>query len=369
MSRSALFSFVASVVLAAGLAMGCAESDEAFSAGADTTAVADTTPGEMPIFDIRAVTLDARDRPDSSLLVHLHDLGVTHLTLTPFGWQSAVDEPGLRMDTTDGWYSESNAGIRAFARQAEALGMGIILKPHIWVGGYDEGQDRSEIGFETEAQWREWETQYRQFLMHYARLAAEVEADVLVLGTELRRAATARPEFWRNLAEEVRTVYDGRLTYAANWHEEYEAIAFWDALDYVGVQGYFPLSEEEAPSLEALRAGWRSHQQALKEVHDRTGQPVLFTEVGYRNASSAAEAPWRWPERDASSASVDSALQARCYRAFFSTVGRAPWLAGAIIWKWHPEPEREHPNGFSPQGKPAEQVLRRWFTGRSATSP
>jgi hypothetical protein len=72
-----------------------------------------------------------------------------------------------------------------------------------------------------------------------------------------------------------------------------------------------------------------------------------------------------WPERD-ETAVPDSALQARCYRAFLSTVGRAPWLKGSIIWKWHPPSEVDGPTAFTPQGKLAETVLRRWFT---ATTP
>jgi len=305
---------------------------------------------------VRSVTLDARNRPDSSLLVRLRDLGVTHLTLVAFGWQKAPDVPTVRADTGDGWYSESHRGVRALARQADALGMGVILKPHLWVGGYDEAQDRSDIGFDTEADWAAWE------VMLYARLAAEVDADALVLGTELTRSATERPDFWRGLAEAARTVYDGNLTYAANWHKAYDSIQFWDALDYVGVQAYFPLTDATDPSLAALRTGWGPHRAALAEIHERTGRPVLLTEVGYRSAEGAAARPWEWPERD-DGATPDAALQARCYRAFLSTVGRAPWLKGGIIWKWHPPAEVEGPTAFTPQGKPAERVLRRWFTG------
>lgn len=365
--RHGLIGLLATGVLGMGLLWsGCGNPNSSATAERDSLVHADSL-SETPVFDIRSVTLDARRKPDSSLLVRLRDLGITHLTLVPFGWQSSIDEPTIRVDTTDGWYSESHTGIRALARQAEALGMGIILKPHIWVGGHDEGQNRSQIGFDTEAHWQEWEAQYRAFVMHYARLAAEVDADVVVLGTELQRPATRRPTFWRTLAEEVRQVYEGQLTYAANWHEEFEDIAFWDALDYVGVQAYFPLAEGDPPTLSTLRAQWQTHRARLARIHKRTDRPVLFTEIGYRSAPSTAAAPWRWPEDEAPSASADSALQARCYRAFLSTVGQAPWLAGAIIWKWHPEPESDRPMGFTPQGKPAEQVLHRWFSGRSAS--
>jgi hypothetical protein len=321
----------------------------------------DTIPASEPVFDVRSVTLDARNRPDSSLLVRLRDLGVTHLTLVSFGWQESASSTEIGIDTTKGWYSESHAGIRTLARQADALGMDVILKPHIWVGGYDEAQNRSEIGFESAARWRKWEANYRQFLMIYARLAAQVDADMLVMGTELTRAATERPDFWRGLAADARSVYDGELTYAANWHKAYKRIRFWEALDYVGVQAYFPLTDAEAPSLATLRDGWQPHRADLARVHERTGRPILFTEVGYRSAATAANSPWTWPERDGET-TPNYALQARCYKAFLSTVGRAPWMKGGIIWKWHPPSEVERRTGFTPQDKPAEAVLRRWFT-------
>lgn len=362
MQSTPFLSLFAGSLFGALLLVGCSESEQG-ATERNTVSVTDTVPSE-PVFGIRSVTLDARDRPAPEVLVYLRDLGVTHITLVSFGWQEATNDPEVRVDTSDGWYSESHSGIRALARQADTLGMGVILKPHLWIGGYDEAQDRSNIAFDTEAAWADWEASYRQFLMHYARLAADVEADVLVLGTELHRSATSRPGFWRSLADSARRVYDGDLTYAANWHEEYRQISFWDALDFVGVQGYFPLTEMADPPLDTLQARWQSHRRALAQVHRRTGKPVLFTEIGYRSAPSAAAAPWRWPERDGD-VPADSSLQARCYRAFLSTMGGAPWFAGAVIWKWHPTAGERHRTAFTPQEKPAETVLRRWFRGAS----
>ncbi|MFB6273128.1 MAG: hypothetical protein ABEL51_09575 [Salinibacter sp.] len=360
MRRPLFLGFTALLALGAIVAVGVggvgSERDDSASENPDTLAVS------APIFDVRSVTLDARNRPDSSLLVRLRDLGVTHLTLVSFGWQENASSTEIRIDTSDGWYSESHTGIRTLAQQAHALGMDVILKPHLWVGGYDEAQNRSEIGFASAARWRDWEAEYRRFLMTYARLAATVDADVLVLGTELTRAATERPDFWRELASDVRSVYDGKLTYAANWHKAYKQVQFWKSLDYVGVQAYFPLTDNENPSLQTLRDGWKSHRAGLARVHERTDRPVLFTEVGYRSAPGAAEKPWTWPEDDGE-ATPNYALQARCYKAFFSTVGRASWLKGGIIWKWHPPSEVERRTGFTPQDKPAEDVLRRWFKG------
>lgn len=314
-----------------------------------------------------SLTLDARHPPTAADLDRIAALGTTHLTLVPFGFQRAADTPHIRPNTDAGWYSESDAGIRALAEEAATRGMDLILKPHIWLGSYNsDGQSRNTIGFDTEAKWVRWEAAYTRFLMHYAHLAHEVDADVLVVGTELARAAHERPDFWRALIAKVRTVYKGRLTYAANWHDEYETVPFWDALDYIGVQAYFPISESSAPSIEDLVHGWDTHVETLREVATRAERPVLFTEVGYRSVQTAAAEPWVWPDRDQQdSADVDMALQARLYRALFQRFASVPWFAGAVFWKWHPEHAADRPHGFTPQGKPAEDILRQALSNKS----
>jgi len=216
-----------------------------------------------------------------------------------FAFQAAVDKPALRMHTDADWFSESDRGIRTLARQADSLGMHIILKPHIWVGRYSTGgQSRDAIGFETEEGWQTWEAQYRTFMMHYAHLAEDIDAAMLVVGTELANAVKTRPAFWRSLIAEVRTVYGGPLTYAANWWEEYEAVTFWDDLDYIGIQAYFELSKEDGPTAAMLHEGWKPYKETMRQLSEYTGRPVLFTEIGYRNVPFAAAQPWRWPSRE-----------------------------------------------------------------------
>ena len=318
-----------------------------------------------PADRIRAVTLDAVHPPDTATFKRLRMLGVTHVALIPFGFQPAPQEPVIRMKTGSRWHSESDDGIRTLARRAAGLGMQVIIKPHIWIGDYSsEGQARHRIGFDREADWQKWEKQYRQFILHYARLAQDIEAPLLVVGTELSRVAHTRPAFWQDLIAEVRTVYDGKLTYAANWYQSYKQIPFWEALDYIGVQAYFPLSEKDDPAPEVLRQGWKAHAGELARLSKKVNRPVLFTELGYRSVSYAAAEPWRWPSRKEQDAvPSDEVLQARLYRTFFEHVWPRPWMAGAILWKWHAHSRRARPLGFTPQGKQAEEVIGQGFNG------
>ena len=55
----------------------------------------------------------------------------------------------------------------------------------------------------------------------------------------------------------VRARFGGRLTYAANHIDGANSLGFWDALDYIGIDAYEPLSwSDPNPSTETLAASW-----------------------------------------------------------------------------------------------------------------
>ena len=48
---------------------------------------------------------------------------------------------------------------------------------------------------------------------------------------------------WRKLIRKTRSLYQGQLTYAANF-DQYHEVSFWDALDFMGVNAYFSLRSD-----------------------------------------------------------------------------------------------------------------------------
>ena len=100
---------------------------------------------------------------------------------------------------------------------------------------------------------------------------------------------------WRSLIAQVRTVYTGQLTYAANF-DNFHRVGFWDALDMVGINAYFPLTESEAlPTTEALAARWAQLGVEVQQVQAQLqvpNHPVLFTELGYIRRAGTLIAPW-----------------------------------------------------------------------------
>ena len=316
-------------------------------------------------YRMRGVSFVAGPPVDSTHFEHLEALGVNWISQTPFGWQARVDEPTFRIVTGGGiFWGERDEGLRETARLARAAGIHTMLKPHLWLRDRTDGKWEGDIAMRSEEDWAKWFTQYGRFLVHYAQLAESAGIEALCIGTDLE-GTTEREAEWRRLIERVRRVYGGELTYAANWAGEYERIRFWDALDLVGVQAYFPLSDEDDPDLDELLEGWRAHHERLAAFAERVGKPIVFTEVGYRSVMGAAHEPWLWRTRKPENAT----LQARCYEAAFRTFWREPWFRGAFWWKWYPHGAGAHPYedaAFTPQGRPAEKVLANWYGATTA---
>ena len=126
----------------------------------------------------------------------------------------------------------------------------------------------------------------------------------------------------------MRAEFRGPLTYSANF-DTWQGIGFWDALDFVGVSAYFPLSDHADPPLAELEAGWERALAPLAAAARRWRRPVLLTEAGFPSIPNAARAPWR-EERVA----ADVWLQARCYEATLRALARQPAVEGVFFWLW-----------------------------------
>ncbi|MEL7350574.1 MAG: hypothetical protein AAF171_17110 [Cyanobacteria bacterium P01_A01_bin.116] len=311
-----------------------------------------------------------RDIVTQRNLTPLTTNSVNWIAQTPFGWQEDYDTPQLSLITTGNYWGETDEGLSTTTRLAQAAGIHTLLKPHIWLTRPRDGKWRSDIEMRSEKDWQTWFANYRTFMLHYANFAQTHDIAMLCVGTELQLTAIQREQDWRALIADIRQVYDGKLTYAANWYEGFENIPFWDALDFIGIQAYFPLSTTNRPTLEDLKEGWRSHLPSIEQVAEQFQKPVLFTEIGYRSTDNAAIKPWEWPaagsEINPTLFASNSALttQANCYEAFFQTVWPQEWLAGAYFWKWFPQVDTapgKVGRGFTPQNKPAEQVLKKWY--------
>jgi len=281
------------------------------------------------------------------------------ISQTPFAWQSSADDPNIRMNTNNdrSWWGESDDGIAETTQLARKSNIKTLLKPHLWVRNSWPG----EIKMDDAENWEAWFSNYQKFILHYAQLAEKNKIEILCIGTELT-IASAHEERWRKLIQEIRKVYSGKLTYAANFNEEYQQVKFWDVLDFIGIQAYFPLSQTNNPTTQEMANNWSMHLQSVERVYKEYKKPVIFTEIGYKSTVDAAIEPWKWPQENKEAIPSDE-TQAKCYEAFFQTAWKKEWLAGAYFWKWYPHGAHHlHEIDFTPQGKLAEEIILKNFS-------
>ncbi|MFP3949028.1 MAG: glycoside hydrolase family 113 [Longimicrobiales bacterium] len=323
---------------------------------------------------IHGASLEAPRRPTPpDRMAEVAELGADWVAVIPYAFIRR--ETGEVVFDRDGQYwGERSEGVRIQVEQARDHGMKVLLKPHVWLRGGSGWA--GEYVPESEEEWRRWEEGYRAYVLGGARLAAELDVGMFCIGTELTRLVDERPDFFRRLIADVRDLYDGPVTYAANW-DAYARTPFWDDLDFIGVDAYFPLSSDPGASVAELVEAWRPIVSDLREFAARHDRPVLFTEYGYRSVEGAAGEQWSLPsERRTDPSLVDPDIQARAYEALFRTVWDEPWFRGGFFWEWHlatgdrgwggdggGRVASVRAAGFTPEGKPAEEMVRRWYGG------
>lgn len=296
------------------------------------------------------------------------------ISQTPFAWMDGYDNPIINLSTHRAWWGETDRGIKHTTELAHKAGIQVMLKPHIWIMNSD-GKWRHDIAMNSEAEWATWFENYEKFILHYARLSTELGIESLCIGTELYQTTKQYPDRWRKIIQAIKEIYCGELTYAANWYEEYETISFWDELDYIGIQSYFPLTKKKNPDVRTLVKGWKKHKKDIQKVANKFNKKVIFTELGFKNSADAAIEPWTWPQRmDKNKVERSDQTQINCYEAMFTSLWDEPWIDGFFIWKWfhttykhddmdtYWEGRRDRQIYFSPQRTGAIDVLREWYS-------
>ena len=183
----------------------------------------------------------------------------------------------------------TNESVAHAISRAHSLGLKVMLKPMV---------DPLE-GEETRLwpPWRgeippspEWFESYSKFINFFAEFAEQNDVDLFCVGCEFKET-TLEKQQWENIVSGVRERYSGPITYAADW-SEFQNIEWWDSLDYVGIDAYFPLSLlEYDPTFEELKRAWSRYAMEIETWHSTVDKPIIFTEIGYRSGNGANMAP------------------------------------------------------------------------------
>ncbi len=257
--------------------------------------------------------------------------------------------------------SMADAFIETEMRNLREQGFKVMLKPHIWMGGLELDPDnwRSKIDFDDPKKRAKWFGSYTEFIISQAKLAEQTGVEMLVVGTELVGVSKYTDE-WREIINKVREVFTGKLTYAAEGMNA-KKIEFWDDLDYIGIDAYFPLVDESDPTLEQLAEGWQKYEPEIKALSEKYDKQVIFTEIGFKSVEGTAINPWEWKQNGKTS-QQEQALAFEATRLAFVD---KPYLSGIFVWKYFTDMDSDErgnlEKGFTPYKKEAEDVISNWF--------
>lgn len=291
----------------------------------------------------------ASDMSDYSL-IHLSQIGVKHIALMTVYYQEDVASKKIFADPKKTIKDES---LTHAINIIHALGMKVMLKPHVDL--VDEEARVNIIPTE------EWFASYKEFILHYAALAAQYNVELLCIGTELSNTTTSRwKDKWMDIIDSIRKIYKGPIVYAANW-DEYETVSFWPAVDYIGLDAYFPLTEKNNPPVSELVQGWVKHADVISKwlKDNNINKPIIFTEVGYDTIEGSNRQPWRvLPTLTTYVESQDE--QKNCLESIFLALSERSWFKGMYWWNYFPRPDLG-PLGYTLRGKKGEKVLTEWY--------
>ena len=251
----------------------------------------------------------------------------------------------------------TDASLRTAISNARTYGMDVMLKPHVDIL---DGSLRGDISFQTEQDWQAWFNSYKNFINQYADFAKTNNIKLLCVGTELK-GTSHRTSDWQSVIQGVRQRFSEKIVYASNW-DEVDKISWFDKLDYIGVDAYFPLTNKNNPTIDELVTAWQPHISKIEQVYNKFKKPILLTEIGYRSRDGTNIQPWK--------EAIDLNEQADCYEAAFRVLWHKPWFYGMYFWNWTTDPNQGGTSDldFTPHGKPAETIIKNWYANQRTTN-
>jgi hypothetical protein len=233
------------------------------------------------------------------------------------------------------------------------LNIKIMIKPHLayWRTKF---RWRGDIDFENEQDWEVFFRDYCEWIVYIASIAEKGGAQIFCIGTELMNSLKYENE-WRHIISEIRKVYSGKITYAANW-DKYQQVLFWDALDYIGIQAYFPLVNNEIPSREQIILGWDRVYEQIIPFAESLNKRIIFTEIGYDISENAAREPWQSGSTDPAKGGY---MQRLCLEIALDKAHKFNQMAGLFLWKWFPNTHRHaHHENYNLQRPEIKSLLK-----------
>lgn len=302
-------------------------------------------------------------------------LGIDWVVLTPIVMQ---DSSGSTLQYRDFEITPDDGEVRRIIDHLHAAGIRVQLRPMLET---QEGLGRLQIWFPHDTdrripgrvseRWARWFRSMELRSIHYARIAQETACEVYGLDSELDRTI-GQQDGWRQVVAAVRSVYAGAVTSCHTSHTGLVDFAreladprhWWRELDALGVSFYPAAAERPGATAGEMAERLAPQRDQLRAWAAAYGKPIYFGEVGCTASHGGAMNPSGWD----AAARYDGGEQAAFLEAVLGLFWDEPWWAGLYWWKWDEHNDRpafrDDPagdKGFTVDGKPAAEVMRRWF--------
>lgn len=279
----------------------------------------------------------------SAALADLVDLGAPNAALVV----ALTQDDGTGNPVRDPAATPSDAELGDVMATADRLELGVVLQLRV-----EPSTGLLPAEPEPAARAR-WFRDYTRLAVHYAELAEEHGVDLLVLDG-VSSELLAHDDPWIRLLGEVRGAYGGPVSLAVD-AGHVDDVAFWDEVDLIGIDvASPPPADVEEPVAADYEKAWEPVLAELSRLAESWTRPVVVTRVGIPSVSSTDPEP---PEGEADG-------QQAGYEALFTVMNQTPAVEGVLVWRWGGEPVTANGSEatYSPEDRPAEEVLRRAWT-------
>lgn len=313
-------------------------------------------------------------------LKDLAGCGANTVTLRSFTYRDAPESElpgGLHPPEVPA--KESDLELASAAAAAHAEGLDVGLEMHLLVssrGGKTAALSMPDVEH-CEAFFRE----YQPFLVHGALLAELIGAAHFSAGTGLANTTTpskvegqleVKQRGWRGLIKTARALFDGTVVYTAGSLAEAERLVFADDLEVLALElfpalgggpGAADRGPGQAPDEERIAARLGGQLGRAAKLAEERGLGLWITGIGFASTREA------WLRTDLPRGQTSPDTQLLLYRALAVALGRLERkqpgrLVGLQLWNWsaYPAAGGLADRGYTPQGKPAAELLGELFT-------
>ena len=238
----------------------------------------------------------------------------------------------------------------------------------------------------TNAWWSTFFDSYSEMIFAYAKLAQQINAEMLLLGGKAVLPAFQGGVFpngtesnvpenidekWRDLIFEIKETFTGDLIWVTNLNLEMDPLPdFIDLFDAIYISIDSPLTEPSNATDEAIAAGFTGIvDNYLYEVYRSTGKPIILalaypsvnnTFQGCRLVNENGYNDGLFTPEELEDHPIDLQAQVLIYQSILPVIASRSWITGTAIRGFEPSVIL-HDASSSIHGKPASRIIFDWF--------